>query len=63
MLRHALLIFYNTADIKRWIDSVISEQGRYRNVIPMEPTFHGLFDRFQVTLRPVECYLDPKKRI
>jgi hypothetical protein len=33
MLRHALLMFYNTADVKRWIDSVMSEQGEeLRNI-------------------------------
>ncbi|OIW23368.1 hypothetical protein CONLIGDRAFT_686814 [Coniochaeta ligniaria NRRL 30616] len=63
LLRAALKMFYNEADVKRWMSAVLSDMNRQRNILPMEPTFHDLFDRFQAAFRPVQCYLDPKKRI
>ncbi|OIW23232.1 hypothetical protein CONLIGDRAFT_649766 [Coniochaeta ligniaria NRRL 30616] len=55
--------FWPEEEVRRWYDAVTSEKGRSKNILPMEPTAHALFDRFAFALRPVRCPEQPNKRI
>lgn len=55
--------FWTEEEVAIWEDVVTSEKGRFKNILPMEPTAHALFDRFAFALRPVRCPEQPNKRI
>lgn len=62
-LNSALSGFWTQDELDRWFMAVRSDKGRLQNILPMEPTAHDLFDRFQFALRPVRCPDEPNKRL
>lgn len=55
--------FWTEEEVATWDDAITSSKGRLKNILPMEPTAHALFDRFTFALRPVRCPEQPDKRI
>lgn len=52
-----------TDKVVKWMTALRSDEKRMRNILPMEPTAHKMFDRFLFALRPVQCPDQPEKRM